>query len=161
MSGDLATQGLSARPHPMTFRRRWLTSVGVVPIARLAEVAVGQRVIVAGQVISVQRPPTAHGMGFIVLEDESAHIQVACPPAVADTLRLVLATSSEVAVSGRVERERWRRSLLSRLVRPLPLPHDAQTHGAVPPSALASTPARPQPQQHGSGKSQSAGNLVG
>ena len=38
--------------------------------------------------------------------------------AVADTLRLVLAESRVVAVSGRVERTRWHRSLLGRLVRP-------------------------------------------
>jgi error-prone DNA polymerase len=128
---DLATQGLSARPHPMAFRRRWLTSVGVVAIARLAEVPAGQRVIVAGKVISAQRPPTARGMAFLVLEDEGGRIQVACPPSLADTLRLVLAESSFVAVLGRVERMRWHRSLLGRLVRPLPPARDAQTHGVA------------------------------
>jgi error-prone DNA polymerase len=117
---DLATQGLSARPHPMSFRRRWLDAVGVVPIARLADMTAGQRVIVAGKVISAQRPPTAKGMGFLVLEDETGRIQVACPPRVAETLRLVLVESSFVAVSGRLERMRWHRSLLGRLVRPLP-----------------------------------------
>jgi error-prone DNA polymerase len=104
----------------MTFRRRWLTSVGVVAIARLVDVSEGQRVIVAGKVISAQRPPTAKGMGFLVLEDETGRVQVACPPGVADTLRLVLVESRFVAVLGRVERLRWHRSLLGRLIRPLP-----------------------------------------
>jgi error-prone DNA polymerase len=104
----------------MTFRRRWLTAVGVLPIAQLGEMAEGQRVIVAGKVISAQRPPTAKGMAFLVLEDETGRVQVACPPAVAEALRLVLVESRFVAVSGRVERTRWHRSLLGRLVRPLP-----------------------------------------
>jgi error-prone DNA polymerase len=131
---DLATQGLSARPHPLTFRRRWLTSVGVLPIVQLADVPAGQRVIVAGTVISAQRPPTAKGMGFLVLEDETGRVQVACPPALADTLRLVLAASRLVAVSGRLERTRWHRSLLGRLIRPLPR-SEAQT--------IATRPERP------------------
>jgi error-prone DNA polymerase len=126
---DFASQGLSARPHPMTFRRRWLTAVGVLPIAHLGEMAEGQRVIVAGKVISAQRPPTAKGMAFLVLEDETGRVQVACPPAVAEALRLVLVESRFVAVSGRVERTRWHRSLLGRLVRPLP-PHHLHTANA-------------------------------
>ncbi len=65
-------------------------------------------------------------MGFLVIEDEGGRMQVACPPVVADTLRLVLAESPFVAVSGRVERTRWHRSLLGRLVRPLPS-HEANT----------------------------------
>jgi error-prone DNA polymerase len=132
---DLRTQGLSARPHPMTFRRRWLDRVGVVPIARLADVPAGQRVIVAGKVISAQRPPTAKGMGFVVLEDESGRVQVACPPAVADTLRLVLAQSRFMAVSGRLERTRWHRSLYGRLVRPLPAQRTLARHPGATRSA--------------------------
>lgn len=89
---------------------------------RLAEVPADQQVIIAGKVISAQRPTTAKGMGFLVIEDETGRVQVACLPPVADTLRLVLAESPYVAISGRVERTRWHRSLLGRLVRPLPHP---------------------------------------
>ena len=70
--------------------------------------------------------PSATGMGILVIEDETGRVQVACSPTVADTLRLVLAESRFVAVSGRVERTRWHRSLLGRLVRPLP--RDAGSH---------------------------------
>jgi error-prone DNA polymerase len=124
---DLATQGLSARPHPVTFRRRWLERVGIARIADLADLPAGRRVIVAGKVISAQRPPTAKGMSFLVLEDETGRVQVALPPPLADPLRLALATSRFMAVSGQVERARWHRSLLGRVVRPLPPlpPHEA------------------------------------
>ncbi len=63
--------GLSARPHPMRLLRRELHRAGMRPIAQLARVPEGRVVRVAGWPISAQRPPTAHGMGFLVLEDES------------------------------------------------------------------------------------------
>jgi error-prone DNA polymerase len=124
---DLATQGLSARPHPLTFRRRWLASLGVRPIGGLAELEAGRHVVVAGRVVSAQRPPTAKGMAFLVLEDETGRVQAALPPALADGLRLVLAESRLVAIAGRVERARWHCSLLARQVRALPAA--AETRG--------------------------------
>lgn len=123
---DLATQGLSARPHPLTFRRRWLTSKGALPIARLAEIPHGQRALIVGLVISAQRPPTAHGVAFVVLEDEGARVQVVIPPPLAESLRLLLAESPLLAVSGRVERTGAARqpgqhiTLLARALRSVP-----------------------------------------
>lgn len=136
VSWDMAAQGLSARPHSMTFRRRWLASMGVLPIARLSAAPTGQHVIVAGNVIAAQRPPTAKGMGFLVIEDETGRVQVALPPPVADTLRLVLAESRLVAVSGKVERTRWHRSLLGRQVR------------ALPPSTVVASPSGRPEREH-------------
>ncbi len=61
---------------------------GAVPQRRaghrgLAEVAEGRVVRVAGWPISAQRPPTAKGMGFVVLEDETGRLPVALPPRLA------------------------------------------------------------------------------
>ncbi|HEY7779593.1 MAG TPA: DNA polymerase III subunit alpha [Ktedonobacterales bacterium] len=135
---DLATQSLSARPHPLTFRRRWLASLGVRPIGALAEMEAGRHVVVAGRVVSAQRPPTAKGMAFLVLEDETGRVQAALPPALADGLRLVLAESRLVAIAGRVERARWHCSLLARQVRALPA---ASATGATAARGVERTPA--------------------
>ena len=100
---DLATQNLSARPHLLAFERRALRAAGFLSVAQLQQVKAGRRVRIAGLVISAQRPPTAKGMGFIVLEDETGRIQAALPPKLAETLRPALAESRILAVAGRVE----------------------------------------------------------
>src|SRR5260370_30603070 len=77
---DVATQGMSVRPHPITFLRARLAGSGVLPIAKLKSVEARQKVLLVGKVISAQRPPTAKGVGFLVLEDETGRVQVARPP---------------------------------------------------------------------------------
>ena len=72
---------------------------------------------VAGWPISAQRPPTAKGMGFLVLEDESGRLPVALSPRLAERTRRVVRLSQVVLVTGRVERIRWYRSLLGQDVR--------------------------------------------
>jgi hypothetical protein len=62
--------------------------------------------------ISAQRPPTAHGMGFLVLEDETGRLPVALPPPLATQLHRLQRDARVVVVMGRVERVRWYRSLL-------------------------------------------------
>ncbi|HLZ21587.1 MAG TPA: DNA polymerase III subunit alpha [Ktedonobacterales bacterium] len=109
---DYQVLGLSARPHPMRYRRRELSRRGVRAIAELETVSEGRVVRVAGWPISAQRPPTAKGMGFLVLEDESGRIPIAFPPKLAEQMHRVIRNSRVVAVVGRVERVRWYRSLL-------------------------------------------------
>jgi hypothetical protein len=111
---DYALLGMSARPHPMHLRRRELRRRGVYTIAELADVSEGHIVRVAGWCISAQRPPTAKGMGFLVLEDETGRLPVAVPPRLATQLHGVLRDARVVVVMGRVERVRWYRSVLAR-----------------------------------------------
>ncbi|HEX6542671.1 MAG TPA: DNA polymerase III subunit alpha [Ktedonobacterales bacterium] len=121
---DLATQGISVRPHPLTFLRARLNQVGVAPIGRLKALKAGQKVMVAGKVISSQRPPTAHSVGFLVLEDEKGRVQVVLPPKLAETLYRVLAVSRVLLVGGRIERVgREHVTLLAYRVRALPAGH--------------------------------------
>jgi error-prone DNA polymerase len=109
---DYRLLGLSARPHPVRLRRWELRRRGVRTIADLAAVPAGQVVRVAGWPISAQRPPTARGMGFLVIEDESGRLPVALPPRLADQMHRVIRDSRIVLVAGRVERVRWYRSVL-------------------------------------------------
>jgi error-prone DNA polymerase len=95
---EYRTMGLSARPHPMRLLRRDLRRRGVR---------------IAGWPIAAQRPPTAKGMGFLVLEDETGRLPVAVPPQLAAQLYRRIRQARVVAVAGRLERIRWYHSLLA------------------------------------------------
>jgi len=110
---DYQLLGMSARPHPLSLLRRPLRRRGVRAIADLLAAPEGQIVRVAGWPISAQRPPTANGMGFLVLEDETGRLPVALPPRLATQMRRLIASSRVVIVVGRVERRRWYRSLFA------------------------------------------------
>jgi error-prone DNA polymerase len=110
---DYSLLGMSARAHPMRAERRNLRRRGVRAIAELAEVADRQVTRVAGWVISAQRPPTAHGMGFLVLEDETGRLPVALPPRLAAQMHALARGGCPLIITGRVERVRWYRSLLA------------------------------------------------
>jgi error-prone DNA polymerase len=110
---DYALLGMSARPHPMRALRRDLRRRGVRAIAELAEMPAGQVARVAGWVISAQRPPTAKGMGFLVLEDETGRLPVALPPKLATHMHALVRSGRPLIVTGHGERVRWYRSLLA------------------------------------------------
>jgi error-prone DNA polymerase len=116
---DYQLLGMSALAHPMRLHRRQLRHRGVYAIAELASVPEGQITRVAGWIISAQRPPTANGMGFLVLEDETGRLSVAVPPRLALQLHRLVRETQEVIVRGRVERIRWYRSVLALDLRPL------------------------------------------
>jgi DNA polymerase III alpha subunit len=66
-----------------------------------------------------QCPPTAKGMGFLVLEDETGRLPVAAPPQLAEQMYRRIRQTRVVAVAGRVEpssaRCRKRQMRLTRL----------------------------------------------
>lgn len=66
---------------------------------------------IAGWPISAQRPPTAHGVGFVVLEDETGRLPLAMAPGLAADLRGILRDARYLVAVGRLERVRWYRSL--------------------------------------------------
>jgi error-prone DNA polymerase len=109
---DYRLLGLSARPHPLRLQRRELSRRGIRAIAELADIPAGRVVRVAGWPISAQRPPTAHGMGFVVLEDESGRLPIALPPRLAAEMHRVIRGARVVVVTGRLERVRWYHSVL-------------------------------------------------
>ncbi len=108
---DYQLLGMSPRPHPMRHFRPQLDRRGVLRIADLAHVPEGRLVRVAGWPISAQRPPTAHGVGFVVLEDETGRLPLAMTPGLAADLRATLRDAHYLVAVGRLERVRWYRSL--------------------------------------------------
>jgi error-prone DNA polymerase len=68
---DYRAMGLSLRPHPVSFLRAELERLKITPADRLAQIANGKVVTVAGIVLMRQRPSTASGVTFVTLEDET------------------------------------------------------------------------------------------
>ncbi|HEY4001847.1 MAG TPA: hypothetical protein VGO93_23435, partial [Candidatus Xenobia bacterium] len=79
---DMETTSMAPRQHPIGLHRPLLQNFGVVPIEQVKRMASDTRARVAGLVIVSQRPPTAKGMRFLVLEDETGRLSIAITPPV-------------------------------------------------------------------------------
>jgi error-prone DNA polymerase len=78
--------GVSVERHPLALLRPRLHAAGVLPAGELlarGPAARGREVWVAGLAICRQRPPTAGGLTFVTLEDETGFANLLVPPAVA------------------------------------------------------------------------------
>ena len=76
---DLEAKGFSELPlHPLDLVRGWLKELGATPLPALRP----GPVLTAGLVVALQKPPTARGYAFLVLEDGPHRLQAAVPPEV-------------------------------------------------------------------------------
>jgi error-prone DNA polymerase len=99
---DFATCHLTTGPHPLALHRARMERLGVRPLSELFALLPGGTVLVAGAVISRQRPPTAKGFCFLILEDESGRLPTALPPHLYERFERVLREPALV-VEGRLE----------------------------------------------------------
>jgi error-prone DNA polymerase len=99
---NFETQSLTTGPHPMALRRQQMKRLGTTPIRDLLLRKPGSRVVTAGVVISRQRPPTAKGMCFVILEDETGRIPTAITPPVYERYRQQLRESA-LLIEGKLE----------------------------------------------------------
>jgi error-prone DNA polymerase len=99
---NFATQGLTAGPHPVACHRSYLNRLRVQPIKELRTGKPGARIRTAGIVIARQRPPTAKGMVFLMIEDETSRIQMAMTPPVYEKYGRV-SRESTLLIEGKLE----------------------------------------------------------
>ena len=102
---DYLSVRLSLKDHPVRLLRPRLTAPNMVENERLADIAHGSKVTVAGLVIARQRPGTAKGIIFMTMEDETGVANIVVWPKVFETFRRVVLSSRLIAVRGRLERE--------------------------------------------------------
>ncbi|RKH31509.1 error-prone DNA polymerase, partial [Corallococcus sicarius] len=76
---DYDTVGLSLEKHPLELLRPTLKRMGAVTAEGLKQVSAGRRVKVGGMMICRQMPPTAKGICFISLEDETGIANLVVP----------------------------------------------------------------------------------
>jgi error-prone DNA polymerase len=122
---DYGSTKVTLREHPLELMRPALDS-SVRSSADLERTRHGARVQVAGMVIARQRPATAKGVTFMLLEDEHGTINLILPPPVHDRFRLAVRAEPLVLAEGRLERREGVVNvvvdLIARLERPdLPL----------------------------------------
>jgi error-prone DNA polymerase len=104
MLADYATTGVSISRHPLKLRRAQLDGEGALSTAQLAATPHGSQVMVAGLVIARQRPGTANGITFLLLEDEQGTLNVIVPPPLYKSHRQIVRVEPLIIVTGRLER---------------------------------------------------------
>jgi error-prone DNA polymerase len=104
MIADYATTGLTTGTHALGLLREGLRELGAVTSGDLGRLAHGSRVEIAGIVVARQRPGTAKGIVFMLLEDEQGTINLVVPPVVYERDRTIVRSEPLVVAEGRLER---------------------------------------------------------
>ncbi len=103
MLADYATTGLTVYDHPMALLRARLPA-GAATSVDLGRLPHGSRVSIGGLVVARQRPGTANGIVFVLLEDEFGTINLILPPQIYERHRLTVRTEPLMFVRGKLER---------------------------------------------------------
>jgi error-prone DNA polymerase len=102
MLADYGSTGVTLREHPLELMRPALP--GTLRTSKeLERGRHGMRVQVAGLVVARQRPATAKGVTFMLLEDELGTINLIVPPPVHERCRLAVRSEPLVYAEGRLE----------------------------------------------------------
>jgi error-prone DNA polymerase len=104
MIADYGATGLTVGRHPMEMLRGRLASEGELASGDLGSQSEGRAVSISGLVVARQRPGTAKGVVFVLLEDETGVVNVILPPPVYKRHRSVVRSEPLLSVRGRVER---------------------------------------------------------
>jgi error-prone DNA polymerase len=102
MLADYKHTSLSVGVHPMELLRPHLQ--GIVSSTELHDVPHGTRISVAGLAVARQRPATANGVVFMLLEDEHGQVNLIVPPPVYEEHRAIVRGEPLLAARGRFER---------------------------------------------------------
>jgi error-prone DNA polymerase len=97
---DFRGTGLTVGPHPMAYRREWLTAMGIRRAIELRDIPNGRRLRIGGCVITRQRPGTAKGFVFLSLEDETGVANAIVTPDLFHANRLLLTSERFLAIEG-------------------------------------------------------------
>ena len=103
MIADYATTGLTLGAHPMALLRPQLPA-GTVSCRDLETLEHSSRVRIGGLVVARQRPGTAKGIVFLLLEDEFGTINLIVPPPVYERHRLLVRSEPLMLAEGRLEK---------------------------------------------------------
>jgi error-prone DNA polymerase len=136
MLTDYRTTSLSVGVHPLELLRPHLPP-GTLSSEELREQPHRAEVQFAGLVVARQRPATANGVVFMLLEDERAQVNLIVMPQVYERFRAVVRSEPLLLVHGRYEHsDRNRNVIVGKLVSLAPLARSltdgADVHAALP-----------------------------
>jgi error-prone DNA polymerase len=104
---------LSTGHHLIHFCRERLTAIGALESNKVAKVASGRPVRVAGLVITRQAPATANKIRFFTLEDEYGQVNVTIKPEVYEKYRQVANRQPILIIDGVMQRQDGVHSVLA------------------------------------------------
>jgi error-prone DNA polymerase len=99
---DYATTSVTLNDHALAILRPRLD--GVATSVELAALRHGAPVSVAGLVVARQRPETASGVVFMLIEDELGCVNLIVPPAIYERRRHIVRAEPLILAQGRLER---------------------------------------------------------
>ncbi len=111
MLADYRETGLSVGVHPLTLLRPHLAS-DVLASVELNERPHGSQVVFAGLAVARQRPSTAKGIVFMLLEDEHGHVNLVVQADVYERHRAIVRAEPLLLVRGRFEHVQRNRNVL-------------------------------------------------
>jgi len=113
MLADYRTTNLSVGVHPLELLRAHLPT-GVISSRDLEQAPDRAQVAIAGMAVARQRPATANGVVFMLIEDEFGAVNLIVPPAVYDKHRAIVRGEALVLARGRFERIERNQNVLVR-----------------------------------------------
>jgi error-prone DNA polymerase len=136
MLADYRTTSLSVGVHPMQLLREHLPA-GVLSSEDLHAARDRAQVAVAGMTVARQRPATANGVVFMLIEDEFGAVNLIVPPSVYDRYRALVRGEPLILARGRFEKVGRNENVLVRELESLgPLARrvagEEDLHGALP-----------------------------
>ena len=136
MLADYRTTSLSVGVHPMQLLRGQLPK-GVLSSSDLHVAHDRAQVTVAGMAVARQRPATANGVVFMLIEDEFGQVNLIVPPSVYDRYRALVRGEPLILARGRFEKVERNENVLVRELESLgPLARrvagEEDVHGALP-----------------------------
>ncbi|MGB9121159.1 MAG: OB-fold nucleic acid binding domain-containing protein, partial [Candidatus Angelobacter sp.] len=102
---DYQGTGMTVGPHPMAYQRSALRRMGILSAVELRGSPHGKQAVVAGSVITRQRPGTAKGLIFITLEDETGNANIIVMPDLYSSDPLVVLHERFLKVKGVVQNQ--------------------------------------------------------
>ncbi len=118
MLADYRTTSVSVGTHPLELLRPHLPD-NVLSSHDLSLTLDRASVAVAGMVVARQRPSTAKGVVFMLLEDEVGQMNLIVPPQVYEQFRPVVRAEKLVLARGRFERQGRNQNVLVREIETL------------------------------------------
>jgi error-prone DNA polymerase len=118
MAADYAILGLSPRYHPLGLLRHRLPD-HFATVADLERLPHGAEIEIAGLTVCRQRPGTAKGITFLLLEDEHGLVNVIVYPDLYERQRMVVRGEPFVVVSGTLQKQNDTINIITRWIRPL------------------------------------------
>jgi error-prone DNA polymerase len=113
MLADYRTTNLSVGVHPLELLRAHLPA-GVISSRDLEQAPDRAQVAIAGMAVARQRPATANGVVFMLIEDEFGAVNLIVPPSVYDKHRAIVRGEPLILARGRFERIERNQNVLVR-----------------------------------------------